>query len=142
MDKIIKIIKENKKIILILPIILIIILLFIPVSKKDVELVDENIYIHKEKEIIKEEEYGGIKFTDISMTTINGYTTFTANATNIKNEDIKKELLHIELKDKNDNTVIRLLAYIPDGLKVGETKKITSSAKGEFKNVVAKAVTE
>ena len=74
------------------------------------------------------------------MLTEKGYTTFTADVTNVSKEDIKNEKLHISLKNKDGKEVIKLLAYIPGGLKVGEIKTITASAKGDFNDVVSKAI--
>lgn len=129
--------------ILLILIIAILLLLFFPKSHdNEVAIKDNEIYAHTEEGIIKEEEYKGIKFSNISMLTEKGYTTFTADVTNISKEDISSEKLHISLKDKDGKEKIKLLAYIPGGLKVGEVKTITASAKGEFREVVSKEIVE
>lgn len=145
MDKLKKLLKnKNVKIIIGILIILIIaillLLLFPKAHDNDVAVKDNGIYSHTEKGIIKEEEYKGVKFSNISMLTENGYTTFTADVTNVSKADIKNERLHISLRDKDGKEKIKLLAYIPGGLKVGEVKTVTASAKGDFKEVISKAI--
>lgn len=97
-------------------------------------------FFHIEEDIIKDEKTKGIKFTNISLLTKNGQTTFTADVTNTTSKDIKTEDLDVNLLDKNNKVVITLRAHIPNGLKKNETKKVSASAKGEFKNVVSKVI--
>ena len=99
---------------------------------------NEQIYAHTEEGIIKDEEYKGIKFSNISLLTKGNDTTFTANVTNVSDKDISDEKLHVSLKDKDGTEKVKLLAYIPGGLKKGETKVVTAIARGGFKDVVTK----
>lgn len=147
MEKIKELLKNKKSkiiigIILILIIVILLLLLFPKAHDNDVAVKDGEIHSHTEKGIIKEEEYKGVKFTNISMLTEKGYTTFTADVTNVSKENIETEKLHISLKNKDGKEIIKLLAYIPGGLKVGEIKTITASAKGEFNDVVSKAIVD
>lgn len=141
MEKIINLIKQ-KKILLIMLLIMVTVtmvsLLLMPRVEDNV-IMDDRVY-HKEEGIIKEEKYSGIKFSDISMVTDNGYTTFTATVTNESENDITNERLSINLLDKNGSSLIKLLCYIPDGLKKGESKTINASAKGEFKEAFSKKI--
>ena len=77
-----------------------------------------------------------------NMITKDGYTTFTSDITNTSDSDIKKERLHIVLKDENDKEVLKYLAYFPGGLKKGETKTITAIAHGNFTNAKTKVIME
>lgn len=147
MEKIKELLKNQKSkiiigIILIIIIVILLLLLFPKAHDNDVAVKGGEIHSHTEKGIIKEEEYKGIKFTNISMLTEKGYTTFTADVTNVSKENIETERLHISLKNKDGKEIIKLLAYIPGGLKVGEIKTITASAKGEFNDVVSKAIVD
>lgn len=101
---------------------------------------NKNIYYHEEKGIIKEEQIDGIKFTNISLITKNNQTTFSADVTNVSKEDIKTENLNVDLINKKKQTVITLVANIPNGLKKGESKRVTAVAKGEFKDVITKVI--
>lgn len=142
-------ITKNKKIILsVLLLILLLIPIFLNARKFSNNIEVENYksdynkkeFSHKEKGILKEEKISGIKFFNIKLYTKDGQTTFTADVTNVLNKDIETENFDIDLLDKKNNVVITLRANIPNGLKVGETKSITASAKGEFKNVVSKKI--
>lgn len=101
---------------------------------------DKEIFAHTEEQIIKEEQLDGLKFSNISLITKNGYTTFTCDVTNTKEEEINTENVNIDLKDNEGNTVITLLGNIGSSLKPGEVRTITSNAKGDFKNVVSKVI--
>lgn len=145
MSKVIKIINERKKIIILIGmlfIIAILLILTVPKVKKELSIQENNIYAHTEEGIIKEEEYQEIRFSNISMLTENDYTTFTADLTNISDSDITKERLHVLLKDKDGKEVIKYLAYFPGGLKKGETKTITAVAHGNFTDAYTKEIVE
>ncbi|MBR3897949.1 MAG: FxLYD domain-containing protein [Bacilli bacterium] len=110
-------------------------------GKKIAQSQDAETFAHTEENIIKEEEYEGLKITNITLITDKGYTTFSADVTNTREEPTNFENVNIELQDKDGNTVITLLGNIGTGLKKGETRTITASAKGEFKTVTAKSIT-
>lgn len=90
--------------------------------------------------VVKEEVYENLKFTNISLITKDGYSTFTADVTNTANTDSSINDVNIDLKDKDGNTIITLRGNIGDTLKAGETRTITAVTKGELKGVVAKAI--
>ena len=108
--------------------------------KKTGIITEGNTLKHVSEGIIKKEKIQGVEFSNITLTTKDGQTTFTANVTNVTNKDIKTENFDIDLLDKNDKVVITLRANIPNGLKKHETKQVNASAKGDFKNVVSKAI--
>lgn len=120
-------------------------LIFINQPKKSGKKIAKNgeaeTFAHTEDGIIKEEEYEGLKMSNVTLITDKGYTTFSADVTNTKEEPTTFENVNIELKDKDGNIVITLLGNIGAGLKQNETRTITASAKGEFKNVVTKTIT-
>ncbi len=93
-------------------------------------------------DLIKEVEYEGMKFDNISLITEKGYSTFTANVTNITSENINQEQVNIALKDKDGNTVINLVGVIGNELKPNETRTITAQAKIDTKNIVSKEITK
>ena len=109
-------------------------------KKPSIKYIDETTFTHESEGIIKNEKVQGVEFSNISLVTKNGQTTFTADVTNVTNSDIKKEDFDIDLLDKNDKVIITLRANIPNGLKKNETKKVSASAKGDFKNIVSKAI--
>ena len=135
----VKVINKNKKIILIIVgiILLISIVLIIKGGNKN-----NKIIANTHKGIVKEEEYEGIKFSNISMLSENEQTTFTADVTNVSEEDIEKERLHLSLKNKDGKEVVKFLVYFPGGLKKGETKTIKATADGTYSDAIVKEITE
>lgn len=110
------------------------------INNKIADNTDSGIVANTKEGIIKEEVYEGLKFSNISLITENGYTTFSADVTNTTDTDNNISDVNIELKDKDDNTVITLRGNIGDTLKSGEKRTITAVTKGNFKSVVTKAI--
>lgn len=92
------------------------------------------------KDVIKDEKYEGLEFTNISLISENGYSTFTADVTNVSQTDSTISDVDIILQDKNGNEVITLRGNIGEPLKPNETRTITAVTKGNLKNVTAKAI--
>ena len=90
--------------------------------------------------VIKEETYKNLKFSNVSLITENGYSTFTADVTNISTNNSDISDVDIVLQDKDGNEVITLRGNIGEPLKPNETRTITAVTKGELKNVTAKAI--
>ena len=74
------------------------------------------------------------------MITENGYSTFTADVTNIAQNNSTISDVDIILQDKDGNEVITLRGNIGEHLKPNETRTITAVTKGELKDVTAKAI--
>ncbi len=110
------------------------------INNKIADNTDSGIVANTKEGIIKEEVYEGLKFSNISLITENGYTTFSADVTNTTDTDNNISDVNIELKDKDDNTVITLRGNIGDTLKSGETRTITAVTKGNFKSIVTKTI--
>ena len=103
----------------------------------------QDIAANTSPDIIKQENYEGLKFTNISLITENGYSTFSADVTNIMQTDSNIGDVNIVLKDKDGNEVITLRANIPgESLKPNETKTITAVTKANLLNVTAKEITK
>ncbi len=103
---------------------------------------EKRIYANTSANLIKDETYEGLEFTNIALITDKEYSTFTASVTNKKEEVNNIENVDIILKDKKGNNVITLLGNIGKNLKPGETRTITASTKGELKGVVAKEINQ
>lgn len=110
-------------------------------TKEKIAIKDKSGMVANTKEgVIKEEVYENLKFSNISLITKDGYSTFSADVTNTSNEDSNIADVNIVLKDKDGNTVITLRGNIGDTLKAGETRTITAVTKGELEGVVTKAI--
>lgn len=143
MDKLIDKIKENKILLAAILSALAVISLvsLIPIGN-DEPVKKDKVYIYNEKEILKDEEYKGMKFSNIKMIEKNGYTTLTATVTNESENDSETEKYYINILDKEKNIIIKFLGYIPGGLKKGESKQIICSGKGKFKKAFSKEIVD
>lgn len=110
-------------------------------EKEQITKNDENgITANTSADVIKEETYEGLKFTNISLISENGYSTFTADVTNTNQTDSNINDVNIVLKDKDGNNVITLRGNIGSSLKPNETKTITAVTKGNLKGVTSKVI--
>lgn len=101
---------------------------------------DQGIVANTAADVIKEETYEGLKFTNISLITEKGYSTFSADVTNTTQNDSNISDVNIVLKDKNGNDIITLRGNIGEPLKPNETKTITAVTKGNLKDVTSKEI--
>lgn len=138
---------KNKKIIIPVVIILIILVIALILFSKsnDQKVVTDTKKKHEttantSAELISEEEFEGLKFSNISLITKDGYSTFTSDVTNTTSVDSTIQDVNIVLKDKNGNVVITLRGNIGEGLKASETRTITASIKDELKSVTSKEI--
>lgn len=141
--------KTNTKIILMTIVLLVVLIPTWFFSKKEIEKHEKKInteeksyetFAHTDPGIIAEETYEGLKFTNISLITDKGYTTFTADVTNTNQSENKIKNVYIDLKDKDNKIIISLKGNLKLGLKSNEKDTITTKARGEFKNVVSKTI--
>lgn len=111
-------------------------------DKEKIAKNEERITANTAENVIKEETYENLKFTNISLITENGYSTFTADVTNLSTETSDISDVNIVLQDKKGNEVITLRGNIGEPLKANETRTITATTKGELKDVTAKKITK
>ncbi len=90
--------------------------------------------------IIAEATYQGLQFSNISLISENGYSTFTADVTNTTQTNSEIANVNIVLKDKNGNELITLRGYIGSALAPNETRTITASTKGKFASATTKEI--
>lgn len=109
-------------------------------NKNVLQLENKDVFAHMEPGIIEEETFGNLRMSNISMITDNGYTTFTADVTNTGDDALDFENINIEFRDENDSVVVVLLGNIGSDLKPNETRILSATAKGEFKNVSSKSL--
>lgn len=144
-EDIIKFIKKNQKFLIIALATVVALTIGLIVSfsfnKEKVQTKSKpEIIANTKKDVIKEEEYEGLKFTNISLIAKDGYSTFTADVTNVSQDNSDISDINIILSDKNGNEVITLRGNIGEPLKPNETRTITAVTKGELKDVTAKAI--
>ena len=103
---------------------------------------EQKVVANTEEGVIKEETFQELQFTNISLISENGYSTFTADVTNMGQEDSNVSDVNIVLQDKDGNEVITLRGNIWTTLKPNETRTITAVTKGELKGVTTKVIAE
>lgn len=103
---------------------------------------EEGMTANTSEGIIAETTYQNLKFTNISLISEDGYSTFSADVTNTAESDSTISDVNIVLKDKDGNEVITLRGNIGEPLKTNETRTITAVTKGKFANATTKEITE
>ena len=145
MNKIKEFIKGHKTLSIIMAVLIILIIILIIVlcvnNSSDKKLKPE-VITNTNEGIIKEENYNGLVFNNISLITEKGYTTFTASVTNRNSEVSNVSDVNINFYDKNDNLIMSFRGNIGDNLNPGETRTITSSTKGNLNKASYKTITE
>ena len=103
---------------------------------------EEGMTANTSEGIIAETTYQNLKFTNISLISEDGYSTFSADVTNTAESDSTISDVNIVLKDKDGNEVITLRGNIGEPLKTNETRTITAVTKGKFANPTTKEITQ
>lgn len=148
-EKVIDFIKRNKIPLLIVLVVIIALIIGLVVSSNigknsnDVtKNEEEGMVANTNAGIVQETTYQGLRFTNISLISENGYSTFSADVTNTNTTDSNIADVNIILKDKKGNEVITLRGNIGDSLKPNETRTITAVTKGKFANATTKEIAE
>ena len=146
-ENIISFVKKYKLYLIIFLVVVIALIIGLIISfgfdKEEISVAEEpGIVANTSEDVVKEETYEGLQFSNISLITENGYTTFTADVTNTSDTDSTISDVDILLQDKDGNEVITLRGNIGEPLKPNETRTITAVTKGDLKNVTAKVITK
>lgn len=92
------------------------------------------------KNVIKDESFGGLDFTNTTFIKENGQYTISMDVTNPSDKEIDLEEVNIVLKDKQGNEIVTLLGYIGDPMKAKETRVVTSSVSMDLSKVKSKTI--
>ena len=146
-ENIISFVKKYKLYLIIFLVVVIALIIGLIISfgfdKEEISVAEEpGIVANTSEDVVKEETYEGLQFSNISLITENGYTTFTADVTNTSDTDSTISDVDILLQDKDGNEVITLRGNIGEPLKSNETRTITAVTKGDLKDVTAKVITK
>ena len=144
-ENIISFVKKYKLYLIIFLVVVIALIIGLIISfgfdKEEISVAEEpGIVANTSEGVVKEETYEGLQFSNISLITENGYTTFTADVTNTSDTDSTISDVDILLQDKDGNEVITLRGNIGEPLKSNETRTITAVTKGDLKDVTAKVI--
>lgn len=139
----------KKKLKIFIPIILFLLLIIIIViinnnnkvatsngTKKEIVTANTN------ENIIKNETYNGLRFTNIALVNYNGMYTFTANVENITNETIDSKDLDLIFYDKNNEEIAKLIIWIPEPILAHSITEVTASSRANLSLAIKKKITE
>lgn len=101
---------------------------------------EEGMVANTNQGIISETTYEGLQFSNISLISENGYSTFSADVTNTTATNSTISDVNIILKDKNGSEIITLRGNIGEPLAPNETRTITAVTKGKFSNATTKEI--
>lgn len=91
-------------------------------------------------DLLKTVTVEGLKIDNVKLTTKEKQTVYEADVTNITDKTYEKEAIDVILKDKNGDTLIVLLGYIGEGVKVGEKRHIEASTAMDMSKDIVKKI--
>lgn len=92
------------------------------------------------EEIIQDESFNGLNFTNTTFIKENGQYTLSMDVTNPSDKEIDVEEVNIVLKDKKGKEIVTLLGYIGDPMKAKETRTVTSSVSMDLSKAKSKTI--
>ena len=142
-----KFFKKNKSILLIFLVVIIALIIGFTISFDKVKIKiakneEPDIVANTNEGVTKEETYEGLKFTNISLITEKGISTFTADVTNTNQTDSTISDVNVNLLDKSGNIIVSLRCNIITPLKPNETRTVTTSVKADLNDVTSKTITK
>lgn len=100
-------------------------------SKKDDNKGNENkqpdVIVNTEEDVIKDQTFEGLTFTNTSLTVVDGISTLMTQVSNDTGSDYTLDEFTITVKDSEGNIVTTLPGYVGDVIRNGETRTINSS---------------
>lgn len=96
-------------------------------DKKDDKKVPSAVEANTNKNVVKEQEVDGLRFSNTALVIENGESKLTTEVKNTTKQDIELKSFNIIAKDKNGKEIVTLLGYVGEVIKKGETKNIISS---------------
>jgi len=87
--------------------------------------------------VIKDQTIDGLKISNVMLVVKDEGSSFSADVTNITNEEIKGKTLEIMFKTSTNKKIISLVGYFGNSIKPGETKQInTNTGRRLTKNII------
>lgn len=106
------------------------------VDKKK-ETPKDKIEANTNKNIIKDQEVDGLRFSNTALVIENGESTLTTEVKNATEKDIELKSFDIVVTGKDGKEIVTLLGYVGETIKTGETKSIISNTDHDLKNAFA-----
>lgn len=109
-------------------------------NKKSDEKKDEkkeeinNIKYNTNQGIIEDKEVGGLHLTNTSLQTTEHSSTLVTLVSNPTDKNIQVGMFRIYVKDKDDNLIKTIIAYVGGEIEAGESKEITTNIDMSLEN--------
>ena len=87
----------------------------------------DDVKVNTEENVIKDQTFEGLTFTNTSLTTTNGVSTLITEVSNSTGSDYTLEEFTITIKNKDGEVITTIPGYVGDVIKNGETRTINSS---------------
>ena len=94
----------------------------------------DDVKVNTEENVIKDQTFEGLTFTNTSLTTTNGVSTLITEVSNSTGEDYTLEEFTITIKNKAGEVITTIPGYVGDVIKNGETRTINSSIDIDLSN--------
>ena len=94
----------------------------------------DDVKVNTEENVIKDQTFEGLTFTNTSLTTTNGVSTLITEVSNSTGEDYTLEEFTITIKNKDGEVITTIPGYVGDVIKNGETRTINSSIDIDLSN--------
>lgn len=109
-------------------------------NKKSDEKKDEkkeeinNIKYNTNQGIVEDKEVGGLHLTNTSLETSEYSSTLVTLVSNPTDKNIQVGMFRIYVKDKDDNLIKTIIAYVGGEIEAGESKEITTNIDMSLEN--------
>lgn len=105
-------------------------------QKKNTEKKEEinNIKYNTNQGIIEDKEVGGLHLTNTSLETSEYSSTLVTLVSNPTDKNIQVGMFRIYVKDKDDNLIKTIIAYVGGEIEAGESKEITTNIDMSLEN--------
>lgn len=105
-------------------------------QKKNDEKKEEinNIKYNTNQGIIEDKEVGGLHLTNTSLETSEYSSTLVTLVSNPTDKNIQVGMFRIYVKDKDDNLIKTIIAYVGGEIEAGESKEITTNIDMSLEN--------
>ena len=94
----------------------------------------DDVKVNTEENVIKDQTFEGLTFTNTSLTTTNGVSTLITEVSNSTGSDYTLEEFTITIKNKAGEVITTIPGYVGDVIKNGETRTINSSIDIDLSN--------
>ncbi len=94
----------------------------------------DDVKVNTEENVIKDQTFEGLTFTNTSLTTTNGVSTLITEVSNSTGSDYTLEEFTITIKNKDGEVITTIPGYVGDVIKNGETRTINSSIDIDLSN--------